>query len=100
MSDDLTEIVVTWTVTDEQVTKLSLEMQEGDGGWYSVPGATNMDTSKTEFKVENLKADKTYRFRLDMRRPGENSPSYVESNIGRSGCSFHSFEVVLGYFQP
>ena len=90
MSDKLTVIVVTWTVTDEQVTKLSLEMREGDGGWSSVPGATDMSTSTTEFKVENLKADKKYTFRLDMRRPGEERPSYVESNTGRSGQVIHS----------
>ena len=75
-----------WTVTDVQVTKLSLEMQEGgEGGWSSVLGATDMNTSTTEFKVGNLKADEKYRFRLDMRRPGEGNPSYEESNVGRSG---------------
>ena len=86
MSDDPTVIIVAWTVTDENVTKLSLEFQEGgEGGWAPVIGASDMRTSTTEFKVVNLMADKKYRFRLDMRRSGENSPSYVESNIGRSG---------------
>ena len=84
MQDNPTTIVVTWTVTDGNVTKLSLEMQEGRvGDWSPVPGATNMNTSITELKVENLKADKKYRFRLDMRSPGEKKPSYVESNIGQ-----------------
>ena len=86
MLDDPTVIIVIWTVTDEKVTKLSLEFQEGgEGGWAPVIGASDMRIFTTELKVENLKHDRKYRFRLDMRRTGEDSPSYVESNIGRSG---------------
>ena len=47
-------------------------------------GASDMTTSTTQFRVKNLKADAKYKFRLDMRRPGENIPTYVESNEGRS----------------
>ena len=86
-SDDPTVIIVTWKVTDAKVTKLRLEIQKGgegrDSGWRGVPGASDLSKSKTEFKVENLKADEKYRFRMDMRRPGEATPVYVESNIGK-----------------
>ena len=86
ISDDPTKIVVTWTVTDNLVNKLKLEiLEDGKGSWSAVSGASDMTTSTTEFKVENLKADAKYKFRLDMRRPGENNPTYVESNEGRSG---------------
>ena len=80
-------IIVKWKVTDDKVTKLRLEIQKGgeggDSGWQGVPGASDISKSKTEFKVENLKADEKYRFRMDMRRPGEATPAYVESNIGK-----------------
>jgi len=91
-SDDPTVIIVTWTVIDKKVTRLSLEIQEGgaggDSGWKHVPGASDMNTSKTEFKVENLKAEETYLFRMDMRRPGEEefdpcNACYVISNKGK-----------------
>jgi len=82
--DDPTVIVVTWKVTDDKVTKLRLEIQKGeaggDSGWQLVPGASDISRSKTDFKVENLKAGEKYRFRMDMRRPGEATPVYVESN--------------------
>ena len=93
-SDDPTVIIVTWTVTDTKVTKLSLEIQKGgeggDSGWERVPGASDMSTSKTEFKVENLKADEKYLFRMDMRRPGEMIPVYVQSNMGRLFINFQN----------
>ena len=80
-------IVVTWTVSDEQVTKLSLDLQEGGNSvakrevieWTPVPGAQDMSIDKTEFKVENLKSDKQYTLRMDMRRPGERRFSLVSS---------------------
>ena len=85
VSDEPTEIVVTWTVTDNLVNKLNLEfLEDGEGRWLVVPGASDMTTSTTQFKVKNLKADAKYKFRLDMRRPGENDPTYVESNEGGS----------------
>ncbi|XP_073256452.1 uncharacterized protein [Porites lutea] len=81
VADDPTEIVVTWTVTDNLVNKLKLEVLDyGEGSWSPVSGASDMTTSTTQFKVTNLKADAKYKFRLDMRRPGENNPEYVESN--------------------
>ena len=84
-ADDPTEIVVTWTVTDNLVNKLKLEiLEDGEGSWSAVSGASDMTTSTTQFRVKNLKADAKYKFRLDMRRPGENNPTYVESNEGRS----------------
>ena len=98
-SDDPTVIIVTWIVFDKGVTKLSIEMQEGEstkvkrvvGGWQPVPGASDLDTSQTEFKVENLKSDKVYRFRVGMIRDGEylstcGQACYVESEPGRAPC--------------
>ena len=98
-SDDPTVVIVTWTVLDKGVTKLSIEMQEGESskakravaGWQPVPGASDLDMSKTEFKVENLKPDKVYRFRVGMIRAGEDLSTcgqacYVESEPGRAGC--------------
>lgn len=83
MSDDATVILVTWTVTDKDVTILNLEMQEGGKGqWDSVPGGSGLSTSETELKVTDLSADKSYRFRMDMRRSGEQNPVYVLSNTG------------------
>ena len=80
-------IIEKWKATDVTVTKLRLEIQKGGEGrvssWQLVPGASDISESKTEFKVENLKADEKYRFRMDMRRPGEATPVYVESNIGK-----------------
>ena len=93
MSDDATVILVTWTITDQVVTTLSLEIQEGvvvrsrregEGQWKPVKGAERLDRSTTEFKVTDLNADEKYRFRMDMRRPGEKNPFYVLSEIGKS----------------
>ena len=92
MSQDPTVIVKTWTVRDKQVIKLSLEIQEGgEGDWASIAVATGMNIFKTKFKIQNLKAEVRYRFRLDMRRPGEDNPSYVESNLGRSVEAFFNY---------
>ena len=83
MTDDATVILVTWTVTDKDVTILNLEIQEGaNGQWEPVPGGNGLSTSETEFKVTDLKADMLYRFRMDMRKPGEQNPVYVLSNTG------------------
>lgn len=97
-SDDPTVIIVTWTVLDKAVTQLSIEMQEGEstkvkravGGWQPVPGASDLDMSQTEFKVENLEPDNVYRFRVGMIRDGEDLSTceqacYVESEPGRAG---------------
>ena len=99
IADDPTKIVVTWTVTDNLVNKLKLEILE-EGSWSVVSGASDMTTSTTEFTVENLKADAKYKFRLDMRRPGENNPTYVESNEGRSRVKSFLFLLALKpYYQ-
>ena len=83
ISDEATVILVTWSVTDPLVTTVSLEIQEGgEGQWQLVAGASGLSASTTEFKVTDLKADKSYRFRMDMRRPGEQNPVYVLSNTG------------------
>lgn len=83
MDDDATVILVTWTVTDKQVTTLSLEIQEGGAGeWKPVPGGSGLSISETELRVDDLDADKSYRFQMDMRRPGEQNPVYVLSNTG------------------
>ena len=82
MPHHATVILVTWTVTDPAVTTLSLEIQEGgEGQWEPVAGASGLSRSTTEFKVTGLKADKRYRFRMDMRRPREKNPVYVYSNV-------------------
>ena len=101
ISDDPTKIVVTWTVTDNLVNKLKLEiLEDGEGSWSAVSGARDMTTYTTEFTVENLKADAKYKFRLDMRRPGENSPTYVESNEGGSCVKSFLFLLALKpYYQ-
>ena len=83
MPNDVTAILVTWTVTDPAVATLSLEMQEGgEGQWKPVEGASGLSRSTTEFKVTDLKTDKSYRFRMDMRRPGEQNAVYVLSEEG------------------
>lgn len=84
ISDEATVILVTWTVTDPLVTTVSLEIQEeGEGQWQSVAGASGLSAPTTEFKVTNLKADKSYWCRMDMRRPGEQHPVYVFSEPGK-----------------
>lgn len=84
ISDEATVILVTWSVTDPLVTTVSLEIQEGgEGQWQLVAGASGLSASTTEFKVTDLKADKSYRFRMDMRRPGEQNPVYVFSESGK-----------------
>ena len=83
MSDDPTVILVTWTVTDKYVTILNLDIREGvEDQWEAVPGGRDLSTSETELKVTDLNADLSYRFRMDMRRPGEQTPVYVLSNTG------------------
>ncbi|KAL9953714.1 hypothetical protein ACROYT_G041170 [Oculina patagonica] len=82
MADDPAVIMVTWTVIDPAVTTLSLEINEGgEGQWKPVKGASGLSKSTKDFKVTDLKADKKYRFRMDMRRPEEQNPVYVYSNI-------------------
>lgn len=84
ISDEATVILVTWSVTDPLVTTVSLEIQEGgEGQWQLVAGASGLSASTTEFKVTDLKADKSYRLRMDMRRPGEQNPVYVFSESGK-----------------
>lgn len=84
ISDDATVILVTWTVTDPLVTTVSLEFQEGGNSqWEPVAGATGLSAATAEFKVTDLKADKSYRFRMDMRRPGGLNPVYVPSASGK-----------------
>lgn len=85
LDDDATVILVTWTVTDEAVITLSLEIQEGrEGEWKPVSGASGLGRSTTEFNVTDLNPEKNYRFRMDMRRPGETNAVFVYSNLGMS----------------
>ena len=82
-SDDASVILVEWTIADDQVTIATLEIQQGgEGSWELVKGAFQLNRSVSEFKVSDLKADSSYRFRMDMKRPGESSPAYVYSDIG------------------
>ncbi|KAL9964651.1 hypothetical protein ACROYT_G028325 [Oculina patagonica] len=77
MPHDATVILVRWTVRDPAVTTLRLEIQEGEEGqWKPVKGASALSRSTTEFKVTDLKADKSYSFRMDLRRPGEQNPTF------------------------
>ena len=63
---------------------MSLEIQEGgEGQWQPVAGASVLSAPTTEFKLTDLMADKSYRFRMDMRRPGEHNPVYVFSESGK-----------------
>ena len=95
-SNDATVILVTWTVTDPAVTKLSLEIQEGgEGQWEPVKGASGLSRTRTEFKVTGLKADKRYRFRMDMRRPGEQNPVFVYGDEGIEFINLCMFLYVL-----
>ena len=72
-----------WTIADDQVTIATLEIQQGgEGSWELVKGASQLNRSVSEFKVSDLKADSSYRFRVDMRRPGESAPAYVYSDTG------------------
>ncbi|KAL9964644.1 hypothetical protein ACROYT_G028318 [Oculina patagonica] len=84
--DDATVIMVTWTVGDPAVKTVSLEIQEGgEGQWKSVAGARGLIRSAKELKVTDLKAEKSYRFRMDMRRPGKQNPVYVWSEVVPAG---------------
>lgn len=85
-SDDASVILVEWTIADDQVTIATLEIQQGgEGSWELVKGASQLNRSVSEFKVSDLKADSSYRFRMDMRRPGESSPAYVYSDTVPAG---------------
>lgn len=83
MPHDATAILVRWTVTDPAVTTLSLEIQEGrEGQWEPVKGASGLSKATTDFKVTDLKAGKSYRFRIDIRRSGEQNPAFVYGDVG------------------
>ena len=72
-----------WTIADDQVTIATVEIQQGgEGSWELVEGASQLKRPVSEFKVSDLKADSSYRFRVDMRRPGESAPAYVYSDTG------------------
>ena len=99
-SDDASIILVEWTIVDDKVTIATLEIQQGgEGSWELVKGASQLNRSVSEFKVSDLKADSSYRFRVDMRRPGESSPAYVYSDTGtwynlisvQAGPNYESF---------
>ena len=82
-SDDASIILVEWTIADDKVTTVTVEIQQGgEGSWELVEGASQLNRSVSEFKVSDLKADSSYRFRVDMRRPGESAPAYVYSDTG------------------
>lgn len=75
--------MVEWTIEDKVVRRLNLEIQEGgEGDWKPVSGASNMSTSLTRFIVGDLRVEEVYRFRMDMRRPREQTPAYVFSDVG------------------
>ena len=99
-SDDASIILVEWTIADDKVTIATLEIQQGgEGSWELVKGASQLNRSVSEFKVSDLKADSSYRFRVDMRRPGESAPAYVYSDTGtwynlisvQAGPNYESF---------
>ena len=99
-SDDASIILVELTIVDDKVTIATLEIQQGgEGSWELVKGASQLNRSVSEFKVSDLKADSSYRFRVDMRRPGESSPAYVYSDTGtwynlisvQAGPNYESF---------
>ena len=76
-------------------------MQEGgEGQWKPVKGASGLSRSTAEFKVTDLKVDKSYRFRMDMRRPGQQNPVFVLSEAGTS-CQrcriFHNLRLLAGW---
>ena len=72
-----------WTIADDKVTTATVEIQQGgEGFWELVDGASKLKRSVSQFKVSDLKADSSYRFRVDMRRPGESAPAYVYSDTG------------------
>ena len=55
--------------------------------WKQVPGSSGITIVDTEFKVEDLNADKAYTFRVGMARDGEDLDSclaacYVYSDPG------------------
>ena len=81
-SDDATVILVEWTIIDDAVTTVSLKIQEGGDPWEAVDGADKLGRSTTEFTVTGLEAVKTYKFRVYMRRQGEQDPPFMESNQG------------------
>ena len=82
-SDDASIILVEWTIADDKVITATVEIQQGgEGSWELVEGASQLKRSVSEFKVSDLKADSSYRFRVDMRRPGESAPAYVYSDTG------------------
>ena len=82
MADDV--ILVAWTVTDKNVTTLNLEMQEGWWSqWKPVAGASALSVATTKFNVTHVTPGRRYRFRLDMRRQGEQHPVYVYSEVGK-----------------
>ena len=89
-----------WTIADDQVTIATVEIQQGgEGSWELVEGASQLKRPVSEFKVSDLKADSSYRFRVDMRRPGESAPAYVYSDTGtwynlisvQAGPNYESF---------
>ena len=82
-SDDASIILVEWTIADDKVTTATVEIQQGgEDSWELVEGASQLKRPVSEFKVSDLKADSSYRFRVDMRRPGESAPAYVYSDTG------------------
>lgn len=84
--DDASLILVEWTIEDKVVRRLNLEIQEGgDGDWKPVSGASNMSTSIKRFTVGDLRVEEVYRFRVDMRRPREQRPVYVFSDVVPAG---------------
>ena len=87
--DDASVILVEWTIEDKEVRKLNLEIQQGgEGAWKPVSGASNVDTSLKHFTVTGLRVEEIYRFRMDMRRPREQNPVYVYSDVGTSRVFF------------
>ena len=79
---------------DERVTTLRLEMTEGSfrakrdvTDWKRIPGSQDVNVSYSEFRVENLNADKAYTFRVGLARNGEDlgtcgEACYVYSDPG------------------
>ena len=81
--------VVTWKVNDDSVKKVDVEYREKDGKWKKA--TSDLDPAMEEYKITGLDADKTYEFRLIVKRQGESEGSaiyYPQKGIILSICLY------------